>query len=362
MVDLFFTIVMQNNKKFLSARISLMLAAIIVVVATIIGCTSANGARIYVANEGDGTLSVIDEISLKVIKNIRIDGMPHNVNVDPLGRYIYATNHEEDVEMQHDGMGHIPYLRIIDANGFSVLHSIPMEETAAHVVPSRDGKFVYVSREGGNTIAQVDVEKESIIGFFKVGDGPHGILLSNDGKKIYSPNMKSNDISIVDVETGNVEYMNIEFSGNKCDTPVAIGITIDDKFAFVTCGKSFDIYKIDAQSKNIVDRVAFKKGDLIGPIQTPVYPNSRFLYVPDMRNGVVHKIDIEKFELVNDIPSGLGAHGIAYSADGKRAYVTNTWEDSLSAIDLETDSVINTIKVGTEPNGVAVSNGRNQGW
>ena len=322
------------------------------------------GPRAYVANEGDGTISVIDAEELKVIETIKLNGMPHNVNVDPLGRYVYATNHEgEEEEMQSDEHAtHVPYLRIIDAKTNELVHSIPMQEIAAHVVPSKDAKLLYVSREGGNTIVEFDIENEKIIRYFKVGDGPHGFVLSNNGKTIYSPNMRSNDVSIVDIETGNEQRLSIAFNDYKCDTPVAMGITNDDKYSFVTCGKSFEVYKIDNTNKQIIGRIGFKKGDLVGPIQVPVYPNSRFIYVPDMRNGVVHKIGIEKFESVKDIESGLGAHGIAYSSDGKLAYVTNTWEDTLAVIDLESDSVIKKIKVGSEPNGVAVSNGRNQGW
>lgn len=320
--------------------------------------------KIYVANEGDGTISVIDSGSLSVIQTIELSGMPHNVNVDPLGRYVYATNHEgEEEEMpQDEHAGHIPYLRILDAETYKVLHSIPMQEMAAHVVPSKDSKLLYVSREGGNTLVEFDIENEKIIRYFKVGEGPHGFVLSNDGKKLYVPNMRSHDVSIVDLETGNEKRLEIALNNDKCDTPVAMGITSDDKHSFVTCGKSFEIYKIDNINEKVVAKIGFEKGDLTGPIQTPVYPNSKFIYVPDMRNAVVHKIDIEKFENVKDIATGQGAHGIAYSQDGKTAYVTNTWEDSLSVLDLEKDTVIKTIKVGSEPNGVAVSNGFNQGW
>lgn len=317
--------------------------------------------KIYVANEEDGTISVINAETFKVISTIKLDGMPHNANVDPLGRYAYATNHEGEEDDGH--ASHIPYLRIIDAKSDEVLRSVPMTDMAAHVVPRRDGASVFVSREGGNTIVEVDTEKGEILRTITVGDGPHGMVISNDGKKIYAPNMRSHDVSVVDLETGTEEKrITVEFDSNKCNTAVAMGITSDDKYSFVTCGKSFDIYKIDNENQQVIGRIGFKKGDLVGPIQTPIYPGSRYLYVPDMRNAVVHKIDIEKFELVKDILAGQGAHGIAYSKDGKLAYVTNTWDNTMSILDLETDSIKSTIKVGSGPNGVAVSNGHNQGW
>ncbi len=317
----------------------------------------SGGPDIYVANEGDGTLSVIDSTSLKVVKIIKLSGMPHNVNSDPLGRYIYATNHEEDEHMHH-----IPYLRIIDASTRRVVKSVPMTEKAAHVVPARDGKVVYVSREGGNTIVEVDIDTAKIKRTFSVGAGPHGFVLSNDGKTLYVPNMKSNDISIVDVVTGDERRLNVTFGGYMCETPVAMGITADNNYSFVTCGHSFDIYKIENVRNQVIGRIALKKGEFPGPIQIPTHPDNKHLYVPDMRNGVVHKIDIEKFEIIKDILSGSGAHGIAYSADGKNAYITNTWENTVSVLDVENDILIKKIAVGSKPNGIAVMHGKNQGW
>lgn len=321
---------------------------------------------VYVANEGDGTISVIDAKSRKVINTIELSGMPHNVNVDPKKRFVYATNHEgeeEEQESAHDvHAGHIPYLRIIDAETNKLYHSTKMEEMAAHVVPSRDADKVFVSIEGSNSIVEVDIPSGEIIRKFYGGDGPHGIVLNNANSLIFAPNMRSNDLSIFDVSTGQENRIPIKFEDYSCDTPVAMGITNDDKFAFVTCGRSFDIYKIDALSRKVVNRIALVKGEFPGPIQIPVHPNNRYIYVPEMRRGLVHKININSFTIEKEIPTGAGAHGIAFSENGKLAYVTNTWDNTASIINLETDSVIATIPVGSKPNGVAVMGGKNQGW
>ena len=324
--------------------------------------------KIYVANEGDGTISVIDAQSLSVIDTISLDGFPHNVNADPLGRYIFATNHEGEADEGEENEGdHMdgktqPYLRMLDAKTHKLLNSIPMDQMAAHVVPSRDGKLVYVSLEGSNELVAVDLATQTIVKRFTVGKGPHGFVLSADGSTAYVPNMRTHDVSVVDLAQGKETRLPISFEGNACETPVAMGITIDDCYAFVTCGTSFDVYKIDIQQQKVVAHLAFKKGAFPGPIQIPVHPQNQYLYIPDMRNSVVHKVDIDSFTLVNDISVGKGAHGIAFSKDGARAYVTNTWENAVAVIDLKTENVIKTIPVGVKPNGIAVSNGKNQGW
>lgn len=331
---------------------------------------SITTAKIYVANEGSGTISIIDAETLAVTKTLDIHGMPHNSNVDPTGAWFYATNHaEEDTEatpsgeMEHGKKKHIPYLRIFDAAQEKLIRSIGMSYMAAHVVPTREGKKVYVSREGGDTIVLVDVQTGEILRTYKVGFGPHGMVLSTTGKILYVPNMKSNDVSILNLETGEEERMKLRFEEHACETPVAMGITADDRYAVVTCGKSFDVYKIDTNAKKVVNRLAFTKAAKTpGPIQTPIPPQEQAIYIPDMGNGVVHKIDLASFTLIKDVPTGAGAHGIAYSADGRYAYITNTWENTVAVLDTATDTIIKKIPVGEEPNGIAVSNGKNQGW
>lgn len=330
----------------------------------LVGCGTP-GPFLYVANEGDGTISVIDQAALKVIDTIHLAGMPHNVNIDPLGRYIYATNHEDDREethtMNHEGeTPHTPYLRVFNASSHALVTSVAMEHMAAHVVPSRDGQKVYVSREGEHSMVEVDPAEWLISRVFPVGEGPHGFVVSNDGKRLFVPNMKSNDFSVVDLTSGNSERFPISFDNYHCEIPVAMGA--DDKFVYVTCASSFDIYKIDTLHMKAVGRVSLPKGDPPGPIQIPVAPDNQHLYVPDMRHGVVHKINLETFVLEKDIPSGSGAHGIAYAPDGKTAYVTNTWEDTVSIIDLVEERLVRKIPAGKAPNGIAVVGGKNQGW
>jgi YVTN family beta-propeller protein len=51
---------------------------------------------------------------------------------------------------------------------------------------------------------------------------------------------------------------------------------------------------------------------------------------------------------------GKGAHGVAVAADGTTAYVTNTYADSVSEVDLAKLSVTSTYATGKAPNGVVV--------
>ena len=55
---------------------------------------------------------------------------------------------------------------------------------------------------------------------------------------------------------------------------------------------------------------------------------------------------------MGDIKTGPGAHGIVFSPDGSRAYVTNQDEGTLSVIDAKSHKVVKSVKTGSKPNGL----------
>lgn len=56
--------------------------------------------------------------------------------------------------------------------------------------------------------------------------------------------------------------------------------------------------------------------------------------------------------VIATIVTGKGAHGLVVSDDGKRTFVANIVDDTVSVIDTATRKVTNNIKVGKGPNGI----------
>ena len=50
--------------------------------------------------------------------------------------------------------------------------------------------------------------------------------------------------------------------------------------------------------------------------------------------------------------TGAGAHAIAFSGDGKTAYVSNQSAGTVSVLDVATRAVVKTVLVGAKPNGM----------
>ena len=79
-----------------------------------------------------------------------------------------------------------------------------------------------------------------------------------------------------------------------------------------------------------------------------------FGYVANSFDNTVSVIDTDSNKFVATIPVGTFPSGVATTPDGTRAYVTNAGSNSVSVIDTATNSVETTFGVGTYPYGVAI--------
>ena len=80
-----------------------------------------------------------------------------------------------------------------------------------------------------------------------------------------------------------------------------------------------------------------------------------FLYVPNSNDGTVSVIDANTNSVVNTINVGNNPRGVSVSPDGNFVYVANQFDDTVSVIDANSNSVVNNIGAGDGPLGVSVS-------
>jgi YVTN family beta-propeller protein len=96
------------------------------------------------------------------------------------------------------------------------------------------------------------------------------------------------------------------------------------------------------------------------PIQVYATPDSRLLFVANQgtkkRPGkTVSVINMETFEAAKTIETGPGAHGVVVDRDGRYAYVTNIYANSVSVLDVKDLKVVATVPVGKGPNGISLT-------
>lgn len=134
----------------------------------------------------------------------------------------------------------------------------------------------------------------------------------------------------------------------------------DGKYLFVTLPRIGRIAKVDLNSFKVVDNV--EAGSM--PVRIALQPGGRYLWVGNdgpYRPGVT-VIDQEEMRLVSFIATGQGHHEIAFSDDGRWAFVTNSRENSLSVIDARRFESVANLPTGANPIAVAFSSDSNAAY
>ena len=319
--------------------------------------------KVYVANEGTDTVSVLDAASFKTLASVRVGKMPHNVQVSPDGKRVWVTNngepaqaagapaHEGMAKGEHDAMAAPGAVWVIDAGTDAVVAKVAVGMHPAHVVVSPDGRLAYVTNGGDNSVSVIDTAAQRLVATIPVGQFPHGLRISPDGMQVYVANLKGGTVSVID--TASQKEVTQVPAGKG---PAQVGFTPDGRLAFVSLSEENAVAMIDPATRKVIRKVAV--GSV--PIQLYATPDSRTLLVANQGTrkkpgSTVSLIDLESFKVAKTVVTGAGAHGVVVDREGRYAYVTNTYANTVSMLDVKNRKVVTTVRVGKGPNGISVT-------
>ena len=318
--------------------------------------------KVYVANEMADTVSVLDAETFKVLATLRVGKMPHNVQVSPDGKRVWVTNngepdpvgaapaHQAMGKGEHAAMAKNGALWTIDTGNDAVVAKVPVGLHPAHVVQTPDGRFAYVTNGGDDTVSVIDAAAQRVVATIAVGRFPHGIRFSPDGKQAYVANLKGGTVSVIDIAS-RTEVAQVPVGKG----PGQVGFTPDARLAFVSLSEEAAVAVIDPATRKVIRKIPV--GSV--PIQLFATPDSRTLLVANQGSRkkpgkTVSVVDLQKFQVTKTIETGAGAHGVAVDRDGRYAFITNTYADSVSVLDIKDGKVVTSVRVGKGPNGISV--------
>jgi len=270
--------------------------------------------EIWVAAQFQNGIQIIDPETDKVVDAIPVGNNPHNIWFTPDGQSAYVTSWHDDE------------LWKIDVKSRTVLKKIEVGPAPAHVYGTPKGT-IYTTVMGANYITVIDGKTDTVTGKIETGAGPHGMWPTPDWKYFVVAESHAADAAIVDIAQGKT-IAHIPTGV----VPLGAGVTPDGKKAYIGNGISGTVSVLDLTTmKKIKDLTV---GGL--PVQTPVNARYNFVVVPNKGLGVTHIIDTFRDMVIRDIPTAHGSHGADFSPDGRYAYVTNTFDNTVTKIDLET--------------------------
>ncbi len=240
---------------------------------------------------------------------------------------------------------------VIDQKTMKVIDRFQAGSLMQHVVPGWDLKTLYATASGSNRLVPIDPATG------KAGKGipveaPYNLYFTPDGKKAVVMAERLRRIDFYDRITWKLlQSVNVPCRGvNHADW------SPDGAWFVASCEFSGDIIKVDTQTGAIMNVLPLAAGAM--PQDLRLAPDGTKFYVADMMSGGVWILDSSGTKVIGSIKTGVGAHGIYPSRDATRVYVTNrgrlakdterrskAGDGSVSVVDPTTDKVLTTWQI-----------------
>ena len=313
---------------------------------------------------------------------VTVPGMPPVI--DPTNLYSETAAGKFSAAVRGDlERVYVPNLRsndvyVVDPVAMKVVDRFKVGIGPQHIVPAWDLRTLWVTNNAENrtdgSLTPID-PRTGKPGQPVAVDDPYNMYFSPDGKSAIVVAEARHRLDFRDPHTMAMQY--------SIDTPGCLGINhadfaIDGRFAIFTCEFSGALVKVDLVNRKVagylllrMPSTRFKEGAVpraeAGKVWEPgateictvkrgmpqdirSSPDGKRFYIADMHADGVHVVDGASFKEVGFIATGIGAHGLYPSRDGKSLYVAirgshkihgpKLGDGGVTVIDFATEKVI----------------------
>lgn len=246
-------------------------------------------------------------------------------------------------------------VQVIDPHTYGVVGRYPVARSPEHVVPSHDLSTLWVNSDTGNIMTPIDPKTGRLGSPVDVFD-PYNLYFSPDGRYAIVMAERARALEIRDAHTmAPVRNVPVDCYGvNHADftadlrTMVAscefsgVLVVIDPALTHVV--KTIDLNSVATPGPTDADMARsmggpagfLRPGASAMPQDVRLAPDGKHFLVADMLRNGVWVIDAKTFTVTRFVHTGKGAHGIYFSRDATKVYVSNRDEGTVSVLDAAT--------------------------
>lgn len=323
---------------------------------------SADDRLLYVANEQTGSVSIIDVFSGRISAEIAIGRQLVDFTATPDRRTWLALD---------GGTGELLRLSV-DGQKVDVAERLPVDRTAVRVVVSQNGKRAYVSGLWSRRVHVVQLSAPAkVVARIDLEIAPRSMLLVENDARLIVADSFAGQLAVID--TANNTWLHTsEFPAHNIR---GLGVSKDGKTLLVAhqmlneLGHTVEndvhwglVMTNDLRWLPLATIVEGKKDLYRGAHMHPLGEPGRgsadpmgLAVAPDGRVvvalGGVGQISTgrENDFALRRVNVGQRPTHVAISSDSRTAWVVNSFSDSVSRVDLESDKVVSEIALGVMP-------------
>jgi len=210
---------------------------------------------------------------------------------------------------------------VIDPAAFKVVGHFRVGINPQHIVPSWDLKTLWVANnaEGRTDGSLTPIDpKTGKPGKPVAVDDPYNMYFTPDGKHAI---VVAEAHERLDFRTVGDMKLDWSLPVPKCKGINHADFAADGRFAIFTCEFTGTLAKVDLVDRKVLGYLKLSKGGM--PQDVRISPDGKVFFVADMMADGVFVIDGAAFNEIGFVPTGVGAHGLYPSRDGKKLYVSN---------------------------------------
>ncbi|MCU1337214.1 MAG: hypothetical protein JWO19_2795 [Bryobacterales bacterium] len=307
---------------------------------------AAGTVRIIQTNSAGDNVSIIDPVTNKVVGEIHGIEVNHGAAAAPDGSRYYISNEGQST------------LDIVDQKTLKVTKSIPLTGHPNNIAISKDGRRVYVSiAVAPGAIDVIDTTSQERVKSIPVKGAVHNTYVTPDGKFVVSGSIQSKTITVIDSKTEEPLWSLTMDLGIR---PMAFATNPDGstKWIFVQLSALNGFAVVDFATRKEINRIklpALPAGKAPYPVGgneshgMAVTSDGKILVVNSRLNSSIYFYSIPDLKLVGSTEVGRSPDWVTLTPDGKTAYVANAASNSVSVVDIKSMKEVTRIPVGEVP-------------
>lgn len=327
---------------------------------------------VYVTNQADNTISVIDGKTRIVTATHALNPAPAQIG----GDHGSAGHSMPDKAAPHA----MPMDPIMDANmmnDYGPHHvafskewcggSVDLLRGGVSTAPCPGPRWLFTSNIVAGSVSAIDLATGKSAYVFRAGTKSHGIALTPDQREIWVAN-KGGTVGVIDLATrtlaaeievpfnstwtlfsrdGKTAYVN----GKRCaERQPGVHYTGDD------C--TYSVAVIDVPTRRITSVMALPKGTKAKPVAAGATQD----YARENDHHIVSLVRTGATEQIRAVEIDTYAHGAIASLDGKHIFVTVPSHNHVAVVDARTGVLLKKIPVGENPHIASISPDGSEVW
>ena len=251
---------------------------------------TTQASAMFVANSGTGTVGVLNTATQVVTDLIAVGNTPVALAEVPAGNKLYCVNQGDNT------------VTVISTVDLLVVATILVGNAPSFAVSNDTGSLIYVANTGDGTVSVIDTATDTVTATLAVGAGPNFLLFDNSLKRVYVTNSGSGSVSILRADVSPPVVLG---------APVAVGTA---------------------------------------PLSVTALADGSRAYVANSGSGTVSVINTSNNTVSKTIVVGTNPVSIASSSESTKVYVANRGSNTISVIRTTDDTVVlNIPSTSTQP-------------